>query len=201
MKRRRIDPETKMAAVLEGLRGESSMADICHKYQISESLYYRWRDKFLEGGRQAEAKIREGLKNPPPVVETPTDMALLELVNLRLDYVQACKCSTYYLEYVYLARRLVRIWTGINCSDITTRMVQDFLIQRGKDSAFAANKDLRYLRATFNFGIKQGLIKTNPSHGLEFMPVDRKLKYFPPKRMWPRCCWRRTRMSRIPWWP
>ncbi len=50
MQRREIDPETKKAAVLEGLRGESSMADICRKYQISESLYYRWRDKFLAGG-------------------------------------------------------------------------------------------------------------------------------------------------------
>jgi len=30
--------ETKMVAVLEGLRGESSIADICHKHQISESL-------------------------------------------------------------------------------------------------------------------------------------------------------------------
>jgi transposase-like protein len=55
MKRRKIDPETKMAAVLEGLRGESSIADICRKYQISESLYYRWRDKFLEAGGRALA--------------------------------------------------------------------------------------------------------------------------------------------------
>ena len=38
MKSRKIDPETKMVAVLEGLRGESSIADICHKPQISESL-------------------------------------------------------------------------------------------------------------------------------------------------------------------
>jgi transposase-like protein len=55
MKRRKIDPETKMAAVLEGLKGESSIADICRKYQISESLYYRWRDKFLEAGNRALA--------------------------------------------------------------------------------------------------------------------------------------------------
>jgi transposase-like protein len=55
MKRRKIDAETKMAAVLEGLRGESSIADICRKYQISESLYYRWRDKFLEAGSLALA--------------------------------------------------------------------------------------------------------------------------------------------------
>lgn len=55
MKRRRIDPDTKLAAVLEGLKGESSIADICRKYQISESLYYRWRDKFLEAGGRALA--------------------------------------------------------------------------------------------------------------------------------------------------
>jgi transposase-like protein len=38
MKRRKIDPETKTAAVLERLRGERSIADICRKYQISESF-------------------------------------------------------------------------------------------------------------------------------------------------------------------
>ncbi len=50
MKRRKVNPDTRMAAVLEGLKGESSITDICRKYQISESLYYRWRNKFLEGG-------------------------------------------------------------------------------------------------------------------------------------------------------
>jgi transposase-like protein len=55
MKRRKIDSETKLAAVMEGLRGESSIAEICRKYQISESLYYRWRDKFLEAGSRALA--------------------------------------------------------------------------------------------------------------------------------------------------
>jgi transposase len=55
MKRRQLDPETQMAAVLEGLKGESSIADIRGKYQISESRYYRWRDKFLEGESRALA--------------------------------------------------------------------------------------------------------------------------------------------------
>ena len=55
MKRRKIDPEVKMAAVLEGLRGESTIADICRKYQISETLFYRWRDRFLEGGKEGLA--------------------------------------------------------------------------------------------------------------------------------------------------
>jgi transposase-like protein len=50
MKRRKIDPETKTAAVLEGLKGERSVADICRKYQISESLYYRWQISFWRQG-------------------------------------------------------------------------------------------------------------------------------------------------------
>jgi hypothetical protein len=38
MKSHKINPETKMAAVLEGLGGESFIADICPTYQLSESL-------------------------------------------------------------------------------------------------------------------------------------------------------------------
>ncbi len=67
MKRRKIDPETKMAAVLEGLKGESSIADICRKYQIGESLYYRWRDKFLEAGSRA---LAAGAFGPQPARST-----------------------------------------------------------------------------------------------------------------------------------
>ncbi len=53
MKRRRFDAETKVAIILEGLRGETFIAELCRKYQISEAMYYRWRDKFLEGGKKA----------------------------------------------------------------------------------------------------------------------------------------------------
>ena len=53
MKRRKFDPETKVSIVLEGLRGETSIAELCRKHQISETMYYKWRDKFLEGGRKA----------------------------------------------------------------------------------------------------------------------------------------------------
>jgi transposase-like protein len=53
MNRRKFDPETKIAIVLEGLKGNTTVAELCRKYQISETLYYKWRDKFLEGGRKA----------------------------------------------------------------------------------------------------------------------------------------------------
>lgn len=53
MKKRNIDLETKIAVVLEGLRGETSISKLCRNYQISDVTYYKWRDKFLEGGKRA----------------------------------------------------------------------------------------------------------------------------------------------------
>jgi len=53
MKRRHFSPEEKMAIVLAGLKGEQSVAEICRQHQISQSQYYKWRDRFLEGGKNA----------------------------------------------------------------------------------------------------------------------------------------------------
>jgi len=44
--------EEKMAIVLEGLKEKRSVAEICREHQISQSLFYRWRDKFLEAGKK-----------------------------------------------------------------------------------------------------------------------------------------------------
>ncbi|MBC7362406.1 MAG: transposase [Candidatus Aminicenantes bacterium] len=45
MKLRKWTEEEKMAIVLEGLRGQKSIAEICREHQISQSLYYLnfWR--------------------------------------------------------------------------------------------------------------------------------------------------------------
>jgi len=47
-KRRTFSPELKFEAVLELLRGEKSVAQICRERAISESLLYKWRDAFFE---------------------------------------------------------------------------------------------------------------------------------------------------------
>lgn len=41
-----------MAIVLEGLKEKRSIAEICREHQISQSLFYRWRDKFWEAGKK-----------------------------------------------------------------------------------------------------------------------------------------------------
>jgi len=59
-KYRTFSPEQKLAVVLAGLRGERSVGELCRQHQISENLYYRWRDQFLEAGKQRFAGQRRG---------------------------------------------------------------------------------------------------------------------------------------------
>ena len=47
--------QQKIEIVLAGLRGERTVREVCREHEISETLYYSWRDKLLEGGREALA--------------------------------------------------------------------------------------------------------------------------------------------------
>src|SRR4029453_17534277 len=51
--------ERKIAIVLAGLRGDRSVKEVCREHQISDTLFYAWRDKLLEGGRVALAGKEE----------------------------------------------------------------------------------------------------------------------------------------------
>ena len=44
--------EEKIRIVLEGLRGEESIAALCRREGIAESLYYSWSKEFLEAGKK-----------------------------------------------------------------------------------------------------------------------------------------------------
>ena len=50
--RRHFSAEDKIRIVLEGLRGEDSIAELCRREGISQSLYYRWSKEFLEAGKK-----------------------------------------------------------------------------------------------------------------------------------------------------
>jgi transposase len=50
--RRKFSPEEKIRIVLEGLRGEESISEICRREGITSGLYYRWSKAFLEAGKK-----------------------------------------------------------------------------------------------------------------------------------------------------
>ena len=50
--RRLYSSEEKIRIVLEGLRGEESIATLCRREGIAESLYYSWSKEFLEAGKK-----------------------------------------------------------------------------------------------------------------------------------------------------
>ena len=49
--RRRFSAEEKIRIVLEGLRGEIPVSDICRREGIAPTLYYRWSKAFLDSGK------------------------------------------------------------------------------------------------------------------------------------------------------
>jgi len=50
--RRHFSAEEKIRVVLEGLRGEDSIAELCRREGIVQNLYYRWSKEFLEAGKK-----------------------------------------------------------------------------------------------------------------------------------------------------
>jgi transposase len=50
--RRHFSAEEKIRIVLDGLRGEDSIAEVCRREGIVQNLYYRWSKEFLEAGKK-----------------------------------------------------------------------------------------------------------------------------------------------------
>ena len=57
--RRQFSAEEKIRIVLEGLRGEDSIAELCRKEDIAQNLYYRWSKEFLEAGKKRRIRCWE----------------------------------------------------------------------------------------------------------------------------------------------
>jgi transposase len=54
-KYRSFTAQQKLEIVLAGLRGDVTVKELCRQHEIAETLYYSWREKLLQGGREALA--------------------------------------------------------------------------------------------------------------------------------------------------
>jgi transposase len=50
--RRKYSAEEKIRIVIEGMRGETSIAELCRREGIAQNLYYRWSKDFMESGKK-----------------------------------------------------------------------------------------------------------------------------------------------------
>lgn len=49
----KYSPEKKFEVVLEGIKNGVSIAELCRKHTVSEAIFYRWKELFFNGGKQA----------------------------------------------------------------------------------------------------------------------------------------------------
>jgi putative transposase len=52
MGKQKWQSEEKLAVVMEGLKNESSVVEICRAHGVNQALYYRWRDQFLSNAKE-----------------------------------------------------------------------------------------------------------------------------------------------------
>src|SRR5215218_2381462 len=96
--RRIFSSEQKILIVMEALRGEDSVAAICRKHGIVESVFYKWNKEFLEAGKKRLAGDTTREASSDEVVELRKEnQRLKELVaDLMLRH-DILKKSTQYL--------------------------------------------------------------------------------------------------------
>ena len=102
--RRRFSAEEKIRIILEGLRGEESIAELCRREGLAPNLYYRWSKEFLEAGKKR-------LRGDTTREATAPEVKTLREENARLKQVLA--------ETVLENRWLKKSVTGSDSEDDT----------------------------------------------------------------------------------
>jgi len=102
--RRKFAPEEKIRIVLEGLRGEESISELCRREGIAANLYYRWSKDFLEAGKKQ-------LAGDTVRAATSDEVKELRAENRELKEVVA--------EVTLKNRVLKKSWTGHGEEDAT----------------------------------------------------------------------------------
>ena len=76
--RRQYSAEEKIRIVLDGLRGEDSVAELCRREGINTNVYYRWSKEFLEAGKKRLAGDTAREATPNQVKDLRSEAAALK---------------------------------------------------------------------------------------------------------------------------
>ena len=85
--RRKFTPEEKIRIVLEGLKGEASISEICRREGIYPSVYYKWSKAFLEAGKRRlnGDTVREATSDDVSGLRTENEQLKQLVAELSLD--------------------------------------------------------------------------------------------------------------------
>lgn len=85
--RRSYSAEEKIRIVLEGLRGEASIAELCRREGINTNVYYRWSKEFLEAGKKRLAgdTVREATSDEVKDLRAETTALKETLAELLME--------------------------------------------------------------------------------------------------------------------
>jgi transposase len=98
--RRKFTAEEKIRIVLEGLRGEESITDLCRKEGIHPTMYYKWSKSFLESGKRQLSgdTLREASSNEVKELRDENDELKMLVAELSLR-IRVLKKTLRGLEY------------------------------------------------------------------------------------------------------
>jgi transposase len=88
--RKQYSAEEKIRIVLDGLRGDASIAELCRREGIAESMYYNWSKEFLEAGKRrlagdtARAATTDEVKTLRQEARTLKEVVAEQALELRL---------------------------------------------------------------------------------------------------------------------
>jgi len=69
MKYRKWDSKTKAQIVLQGLENKVPLAQLCNQYQITQSMFYYWRDEFLAKAHRIFESAKQSKKEQSLIEE------------------------------------------------------------------------------------------------------------------------------------
>lgn len=164
--------------IKKGIRWYYSGQYLGQKYH-SRAIYLS-RAEAMKTEREYITALDEEIRNPR------NDMALMELMNSKLDELKLKKSKTYYNENRRYFKMLHDFVGNVKTSEVTKPQINKFLadfskglLGRGKTN-YKVNACLRCFKTLFFHGIRlYDLDIKNPCVGLEFYPIAKKLKYIP----------------------
>lgn len=83
--RRQYNAEEKIRIVIEGLRGDLSVAELCRREGITQSLYYKWSKEFLEAGKARLSGNTQRQADSDEVTELRKESEQLKLLVAELS--------------------------------------------------------------------------------------------------------------------